>query len=156
MHARPTPSARPDRPVFAWIAIALEVITGFLAIPVGWSFITDPSGAAMGLPPGWIEGTVFGSYLVPGLYLLAMNGVGMLVAAGLGVVRHPLAPWLTGILGAGMVIWILVQIAVMPETMFLTWVFLAVGIVLGLVAAAWLRATWTDRPLGRAARARAR
>jgi hypothetical protein len=132
---------RVQRPGFAWIAIVLEVATGLLAIPVGVLFLQDPTGGSMGLPKGWIEATPFGSYTVPGLYLLLVNGLGMLAVAALGVVRHWLAAWLTGALGVGLIIWILVQILVMPETMILTWVFLTIGLVLGFVALLWLRST---------------
>ena len=128
MHVQLESAARVERPAYAWLAAVVEVLTGLLAIPVGVSFISDPTGAAMGLPPGWIEATPFGSYLVPGLYLVLVNGIGMLVVAGLTTARHWTAPWLTGVLGVGMVIWILVQIAVMPETMILTWIFLGVGV----------------------------
>jgi hypothetical protein len=55
--------------------------------------------------------------------------------------RHWTAPWLTGVLGVGLIIWILVQLAVMPETMILQWIFLATGIALGFVALFWLRRT---------------
>jgi hypothetical protein len=136
-----TASRRVERPAYAWLAVVLEVITGIAAIPVGWWFITDPTGRSMQLPTGWIEATPFGSYLVPGLYLLAVNGVGMLALAGLTVARHWIAPWLTGALGVGLIIWILVQLAVMPETMFLQWIFLAVGFALGFIALFWLRRT---------------
>jgi uncharacterized membrane protein len=95
----------------------------------------------MQLPQGWIEATPFGSYLVPGLYLLAVNGLGMLALAALTVRRHWLAPWLTGTLGVGLIIWIFVQLLVMPETMILQWIFLVVGLVLGFVALFWLRRT---------------
>lgn len=95
----------------------------------------------MQLPAGWIEATPFGSYQVPGIYLLLINGAGMLVLAGLTVRRHWFAPWLTGTLGVGLIIWILVQLAVMPETMILQWAFLATGLALGFVALFWLRAT---------------
>ena len=132
---------RVQRPGYAWIAFVLAVFTGVLAIPVGLMFIGDPTGASIGLPPGWIEGTPFGSYLIPGLYLLLMNGVGMLVLAGLILLRHWSAPWLTAILGVGLIVWILVQLVVMPETMILQWIFLATGVVLGFVALFWLRRT---------------
>ena len=78
---------------------------------------------------------------MPGLYLFAMNGIGMIVAAGLIAVRHWSASWLTGILGAGLVIWILVQLVIMPEVMWLQWLFLTVGIALGVIALGWLRRT---------------
>jgi len=132
---------RLERPAYAWIAFVLAVFTGVLAIPVGLMFIADPTGGSIGLPPGWIEGTPFGSYMVPGFYLLLMNGVGMLVLAGLILLRHWSAPWLTAILGVGLIIWILVQLVVMPETMILQWIFLATGVALGFVALYWLRRT---------------
>jgi hypothetical protein len=119
----------------------LELFTAVAAIPVGWSLITDPSGAGIGLPSDSIAGSVFGTYLVPGLYLLLMNGFGMLVVAGLSLVRHWSAPWLTGVLGVGLVTWILVQLAVMPETSALQWLFLTVGLILTTVSLAWLRRT---------------
>ena len=49
-----------ERPWYVWPAVVLEVLTGLLAIPVGWSFIQDPTGRALGIPQGWIESTVFG------------------------------------------------------------------------------------------------
>ena len=142
MHAQLIPvDHRIERPWYVWPAVVVELLTAAMAIPVGWLFITDPSGGSMGVPQDWIAGTVFGSYLVPGLYLLAMNGVGMLVVAGLSAVRHWTAPWLTGTLGVGLIVWILVQLAVMPETMILQWIFLAAGLALGSVALFWLRRT---------------
>jgi hypothetical protein len=135
------PAARVARPWYAWPAIVIEVITGLAAIPVGWSLVTDPTGAGVGLPADWIGRTAFATYLVPGLYLLLANGVGMLIAAGLGVMGHRWAPWATGGLGAGLIVWIAVQLLVMPETSVLQWLFLAAGIALCAIAVAWLRRT---------------
>lgn len=130
-----------ERPSFVWLGVLLEVATAVFAIPVGWSFLMDQTGRAIGIPQGWIEATPFGSYFLPGLLLIGMNGFAMLAAAALAVRRHRLAPWLTGTLGVGMIIWILVEIVTLPETMILTWVFLAVGLALGFVALFWLRRT---------------
>jgi hypothetical protein len=130
-----------ERPAYAWLGVALELFTALGAVPVGLMFLTDPTGSSVGLPAGWIEATPFGSYAIPGLYLLAMNGIGMLVAAVLTIRRHRWAPWLTGILGTGLILWILVQVLVMPELMWLQGLFLAIGIVLDAIALAWLRRT---------------
>ena len=134
-------ATRVERPAFVWIAIVLEVFTALGAIPVGLMFLADPTGQLVQVPRGWIEATVFGSYVVPGLYLLLVNGLGMLALAFLSVRRHPVAPWLTGTLGVGLIIWILVEILLLPETMFLTWILLATGVALGFVALFWLRRT---------------
>lgn len=132
---------RVERPGFVWFGFVAALITGVTALPVGIMFIVDPTGASIGLPAGWIEATPFGSYLVPGLYLFAMNGVGMLALAGLVVLRHWTAPWLMAVLAVGLIIWILVQLAVMPETMILQPIYLATGVLMGLVALVWLRRT---------------
>jgi hypothetical protein len=141
MHAQFSTDGRVERPPYVWLAVALEVFTAVAAIPVGLIFLQDPTGRSMQIPVEWIRNTPFGSYLVPGLYLLVVNGFGMAALAVLSVRRHWIAPWLTGALGVGMIVWILVQLAVMPETMILQAVFLAVGVVLGFVALFWLRRT---------------
>ena len=131
--------ARIERPAYAWLAIALEMFTALGAIPVGVMLLTDPSGAGVGFPAGWIEATPFGSYFVPGLYLFAMNGVGMLVLAALSIQRHRWAPALTVVLGAGLLVWIGVQVIVMPETSTLQAAYGAIGLTLVGVGVAWLR-----------------
>ena len=132
---------RVERPAYVWPAVALELFTALGAIPVGLMLLTDPTGAGVGFPPGWIESTVFGSYFLPGVYLLLVNGIGMLALAFLSIRRHWAAPWLTGTLGVGLIIWILVEIVLLPATMLLTWIFLATGLALGFIALFWLRST---------------
>ncbi len=136
-----TPSGQVARPAWVWLGVALELFTTIGAIPVGLTFLTDPSGAAIGAKLSWIESSVFGNYFLPGLYLLLVNGFGMLALAAVTVRRHWIAPWLTGTLGVGLIIWIAVELIVLPETMFLTWIFLATGFALGFVALFWLRVT---------------
>ena len=132
---------RIERPLFVWLGAAIAAVTALGALPVGVSLITDPSGAGIGLPNSWIANSIFGSYLVPGLYLLLMNGVGMIGLIALIVARHWSAPWWMGTLGVGLIIWILVQLAIMPETSWLQWFFLLSGLALGFVALFWLRRT---------------
>ena len=140
IHLRPIAQPLP-RPRYVWVAVVLELFTALGAIPVGLSLVQDPTGASIGLPKAWIEASPFGSYLVPGLYLLLMNGLGMLVLAVLSVARHPVAPWLTGVLGTGLLVWILVQLVVMPEVSPLQAIFGSIGIVLIGVSVLWLRAS---------------
>ena len=130
-----------ERPSYAWLALFLQLATALTAVPVGLSLMLDPSGAGIQLPSEWIQKSAFGSYFIPGMYLFGMNGLGMIAVAALIWLRHWAAPWLTGILGAGLVIWILVQLVVMPEVMWLQWAFLVVGLLLGFIALFWLRRT---------------
>ena len=139
-------TGRVPMPRYVWIAVVLEVATAALAIPVGLMFITDPSGSSMSIE-GWLDGTIFGDFLVPGLYLFAVNGIGMLVLALLTIMRRPIAPWLTGALGIGMLVWITVQLALISQTMFLQPTFFVVGLILGFVALFWLLGLRRERAL---------
>ena len=67
---------RIERPSYVWLAVALELFTALGAIPFGLMLLSDTSGGAVGSNAGWIESTIFGSYLVPGLYLLVRTGSG--------------------------------------------------------------------------------
>ena len=142
-------TGRVPMPRYVWIAVVLEVATAALAIPVGLMFITDPSGSSMGIE-GWLDGTIFGDFLVPGLYLFAVNGIGMLVLALLTIMRRPIAPWLTGALGIGMLVWITVQLALISDTMILQPLFFAVGLALGFIALFWLLALRREGAVARA------
>ena len=129
---------RVERPGYAWIAAGLQVVIGLAAIPIGLQLMAEAEGSPLGLPQAWIDATPFGSWLVPGLFLFAMNGIGQLVAAALIAVRHPLAPWLTGALGVGLMTWIAVQVAFMPSHPLQPIMF-TIGTIEGVVALLWLR-----------------
>ncbi len=126
------------RPGYASIAVALQLFTAIMAVPVGLAMILDPDGSPLGIPHDWIAGTPFGSFLVPGIVLLLMNGVGQASAAILVWQRHPLAPWVTAFFAVGLMTWIGVQVLVIPFSV-LQPVLFAVGAVEGFVALFWLR-----------------
>lgn len=132
-------SARPiERPSYAWLAVALQLFTSLMAIPVGVAMIVDPNGSPLGIPHEWIAASPFGSFLVPGITLLVMNGLGQLAAAVLVWRRHPLGPWLTGALGVGLMVWIAVQVLTMPFSILQPLMF-GIGIAEGGLALMWLR-----------------
>jgi hypothetical protein len=54
------------------------------------------------------------------------------------VMRHPVAPWLTAVLGIGLMVWIGVQVLLMPFHPLQPIMF-TIGLVEGVVALAWLR-----------------
>ena len=131
-------SGRIERPAYAWVAVALQVFTGLMAVPVGIAMIADPNGSPIGIPHDWIAGTPFASFLIPGIALLLVNGVGQLAAMVLVVRRHPLAPWLTGGLAVGLMVWIAIQALMIPFS-FLQPTMFVIGALQGFVALFWLR-----------------
>ncbi len=75
-------------------AIGLEIFLGVGAIGGGAALMLGPRGEIIPLPISALAGTPFGSYLVPGLILFTVLGVGPLGAAALAWRRHPIAPLL--------------------------------------------------------------
>jgi hypothetical protein len=127
-----------ERPGYVWLGIASQLFVGIMAVPVGLMMILEPEGSPLGIPNEWVADSAFGSFLVPGLFLLLVIGVGQLVAAGVAMIRHPLAPWLMGALGVGLLIWIAVQVLIIPLS-FLQPAIFVIGLVQGFVALFWLR-----------------
>ena len=72
-------------------AIGLEIFLGVGAIGGGAALMLGPRGEIIPLPISALAGTPFGSYLVPGLILFTVLGVGPLGAAALtgAVIRLP-------------------------------------------------------------------
>lgn len=91
------------------LALALQGLSGLAG---GFGLIADPSGAALGIPLEWLRGSPFTDYLVPGIVLLTVLGIGPLIAAwGLRTKR----PWSVPgalLIGVTLLVWIGVEIAV--------------------------------------------
>lgn len=112
--------ARTKRPFAVRLLTAMLAVLAVGALYGGTLLVSDPTGAALQLPHEFIRDTPFGSYLIPGVVLLATLGLGsMVVIPGLlargarGVMFGYRWPWI-GALGVAIafVIWMTVQIAV--------------------------------------------
>ena len=64
--------------VFALLSLSLFLI-GIGGIGGGGVFILDPSGGLMDMPLSYLDGLPLHSYLLPGLWLLTVMGVGSLL-----------------------------------------------------------------------------
>jgi hypothetical protein len=88
----------------------LQIFIALGAIAGGVNFLLDTSGAGFGFTLDLLQGTPFKDYLLPGLYLLLINGLGTLLAAVLSFRRHPLAADVGIVLGLALMGWIAAQI----------------------------------------------
>lgn len=128
--------------------VALIVVLAFLGISAaaGSSALLVPDWTP---PNDWLDGVpVIDSWLVPGLVLLLVFGVGSLVATW-GVWKRPTLGWLgwleraTGrhwswaaalALGIGQVAWITLELVFLPEPSALQAVYGVVGLTLCILA----------------------
>jgi hypothetical protein len=100
------------RPLAIRILLALLLFQGFSGVAGGWGLTSDPTGSAIGLDLEWLEGSPFPDYLIPGLVLLVILGIGPLVVMG-GILWRLRRAWFAALLvGVALVVWIVVQVLV--------------------------------------------
>lgn len=115
---------------------ALQIFIGIGGVPAGLIFILDPSGAGMGFSPELLEGTFLPNYVIPGLFLLLVNGVATLVGGALSLLRHRYAGEAGLLLGLLLIAWIVVQVAMIGLVHWLQPLYFVLGVielVLGLL-----------------------
>jgi hypothetical protein len=114
------------------LSIALGVLQTFIGIggvPAGLIFILDPSGSGMGFSPELLEGTPFSNYLLPGIFLFAVNGVATLVGGVLSFFRHRYAGEVAVALGVLLIAWIVIQVAMIGLVHWLQPLCFGLGVV---------------------------
>jgi hypothetical protein len=125
----------------ARVTIALEFLLSIGALGGGLALIIAPRGEIMPLPLSALAGSPFDTYQVPGLILFSVLGLGPLVAARLAWLRHPLAPTAAFVVGAGLIIWVAVEVAIIGYSNEppLQAIYGMLGVAIVLVALRWLR-----------------
>ena len=107
----------------------LQAFIGIGAVAGGLGLMLNPSGGSLGLPLELLEKTPFSTYLVPGLVLFTVNGLGNLAGAVASFTRRRFAGEIAMALGAFLVAWILIQVYWMSGFHWLHWLYLGLGIV---------------------------
>jgi len=113
---------------FIWLGV-LQVFIGIGAVAGGVALALDPSGVSLGMPLELLEETPFATFLIPGIVLLAVNGMGSLTGAIASFARHRYAGHAAIALGAFLIAWILVQVYWFAGFHWLHWLYLGLGIV---------------------------
>jgi hypothetical protein len=114
---------------------SLSVVLGILqifiavgAIPAGLMMILDPSGSSLGMPLLMLANTPFTNFLIPGIFLLMVNGIGGLLGGLASFRRYRYADKMAIGLGTFLILWIAAQV----WWMGLHWLHI-VYVVLGIV-----------------------
>lgn len=128
------------RPVAASALIVVLLVQAVGAMAGGGALVAAPHGGIMKMPVSYLAGSPFHDYLVPGIVLFVVLGLGPLLTAG-ALLRRPagealaaLNPFpgqhwgwtLSGVVGVALLIWIAVESATIPFS-FLQPVYAAVG-----------------------------
>jgi hypothetical protein len=128
---------RPELHLAGKLAIVLLALLGLGALGGGVALVSKPDGSVMHFDTAILQGSPFADFLVPGLILGGLFGVGSFAVAVMGVRRSRVAPFLAFAIGCGQMIWIVVELAIIKELSFLHPTFFAVGLGIAATSVVW-------------------
>lgn len=123
-----------------YILGSLQAFTAIGAIPAGTGYLLDTTGKGMGVSTDLLAHSPLNSFLLPGLFLLLINGLANLIGAYLSFKRNRYAGYIGLILGVFLTLWIIIQVAWISLMSFLQPLFLIIGLVNTYLAWKILRA----------------
>jgi len=116
--------------------IIIQLLVMLNAFGGGWYGMAG----APGVDPAWLDGSPFSSYFVPALFLFVAIGGGMLVATIAWWRKTSLAPWISLGMGGLVMLWIVVQLAIIGSVSPLQPISFVAGAAIATLAAVLLRA----------------
>jgi hypothetical protein len=138
---------RPHRPFVLWVLVAILAVIGVCGVVTGPILLADPSGNAIGADVGWLARTPLTDWAPVGWFLLVVMGaVPLTIAWGLATrrpwrlverldpVRTEHWAWLaTLVFGAGLVVWLGLQVALIdlkggPQPLFAVFAVALLGL----------------------------
>jgi hypothetical protein len=109
------------------ILAILQTFTALGAIPAGLMFIISPDGSLLGMNIEMISSSPFNSFLIPGIFLFTVNGLGNAAGALLAFSSNRHAGITGLILGVILCTWIIFQLFWLNEVSFLQPALFIVG-----------------------------
>jgi hypothetical protein len=103
-------STRSNRSRLATELGILQMFIGIGAVPAGIAMISDPSGRGLGMPLEMLANSPFSNFLIPGVFLLVVNGIGSLLGGIASFSRHRFAGEIAAGLGTFLMVWIAAQV----------------------------------------------
>lgn len=114
---------------YFYILGSLQAFTAIGAIPAGIGYLMDTTGKGMGASPELLANSPLDSFLLPGLFLVLVNGIANLAGAWLSFKRNRYAGHAGLLLGTALALWIIIQVAWISLSSVLQPLFLVVGLV---------------------------
>jgi len=122
--ARLPPRPLPSRT----LPVALCLFAGVSAFFGGASLISRPDGSLVGMPLSALHHSPFHDFLIPGLLLFVVIGLGNLRAAHLHFVRDDFAGLWSFASGSGLVVWMVVEMIMLRTAQPIQVVYLLLGV----------------------------
>ena len=107
----------------------LQLFIGLGAVGGGLGLVLEPSGANLGMPLEMLNHSPFSDFLLPGIVLLIVNGLGSIAGSVLSFKLFQYAAEIALALGAFLVAWILIQVYWIHAFHWLHTLYLSLGII---------------------------
>ena len=114
---------------FYYILGSLQSFTAIGAIPAGYGLLMDTTGQGVGMSTELLENSPLNSFLLPGLFLLLVNGLAHLPGAWLSFTRNRYAGYTGLVLGVLLSLWIIIQVAWISLSCVLQPLYLLIGLI---------------------------
>lgn len=121
----------------AWEPVTLLCLLVFVAVGAVYGGV-GLARDGMGMPLEWLDRLGVATWFWPGVALLVTVAVPQILAAWLVWRRDPRAGVAGALVGAALVLWILVQLALLQRYFFLQPVIAGIGLAEVAVALAWI------------------
>ncbi len=141
-------SRKPRRPTLVLLLLSACILfLSIMGFGGGISMLSDTSGVSMSMDLAWLENTPFADYFLPGLWLTVIYGIGglfILYALWMRPQWKPLAnltrwthehwAWdITLALGIVVMIWIVVQVLMIPATTPIQAIVFVIGLAVAII-----------------------
>ena len=121
------------------VILIIQIFNGLSALVGGIGLILHPDGVALGMDVDWLKTSPFSDFLIPGLILFFVNGIGNTAGAVLTYRKYGYAVHIAALFGLIMCIWIAAQVAWIGYGSILQIVYFASGALQYLTARHYLR-----------------
>ncbi|HEY1168208.1 MAG TPA: hypothetical protein VGE81_04400 [Candidatus Limnocylindrales bacterium] len=117
--------------------VGLLALLGVMATAGGAALMSKPDGSVMQMPLSMLDGSPFPDFLVPGLILGGLFGLGSFAVAVLGLRHWRIAPFLAFAIGCGQMIWIVVELAIIKSLSILHPICFGIGLAIAVASVSW-------------------
>ena len=116
-------------------SIALHLFIGFGAVAGGFAAVSNPI-SPLGIPSDMLKNGPFDDFLIPGLFLMLVLGLGNIFAGISAILKHKWWPYFSGAMGDILILWIVIQCLILSTIAALHVIFFGFGVLQSLIALA--------------------
>jgi len=113
-----------------WLVVLLvfQAFNGLSGLLGGFMLVKDPTGANLNMDMNWLQATPFNTFLIPGIILFLVNGVGNVTGFWITYMKQTKAGLIGALFGIIMMIWITTQVILIGYKDFLQPLYFSTGL----------------------------